>query len=154
MAPVSQFSQRTEVLSERLGCLLRDLPPKIGISDRMFYGYRSGSYPISSKAWRKLSAAERAAGLAGGGAPAATPPAAGEAPAEPPLDPGEISSEVAAQLTRLQEQMASLHSQMAAATAPLADLVSRMKSAGAWPPSESDLRLTPGELWAKYSPRR
>ena len=29
----------------------------------MFHSYRSGKYPISDKAWRKLEAAERAAGL-------------------------------------------------------------------------------------------
>lgn len=33
----------------------------------MFHAYRSGKYPISEKAWRKLEAAERAAGIENGG---------------------------------------------------------------------------------------
>lgn len=59
----SHFSQRTEVLAEKRGVLLRDLPAELGFSERMLFGYRSGKYPISSKAWRKLAAAERAAGI-------------------------------------------------------------------------------------------
>jgi hypothetical protein len=54
----SHFSQLTEDLAARLGRQLGDLPPIIGISPRMFYGYRSGKYPITEKAWRKLAAAE------------------------------------------------------------------------------------------------
>ena len=54
----SHFSQRTENLASALGVLLKDLPVKIGISERMFYAYRSGGNPISDKAWRKLEQAE------------------------------------------------------------------------------------------------
>lgn len=32
------------------------------------------------------------------------------------------------------------------------ELERRMKAAGAWPPSESDKKQTPGHLWAKYDP--
>lgn len=70
----SLFSQRTEVLATKLGVRLLDLPEKTGISERMLFGYRSGVYPISGKAWAKLAAAERAAGIA----PAETPTAAPE----------------------------------------------------------------------------
>ena len=35
------------------------MPEKIGISSRMFYGYRSGAYPITAKAWRKLCELEK-----------------------------------------------------------------------------------------------
>lgn len=44
-----------------MGVLLKDLPAKIGISERMFYAYRSGGNPISDKAWRKLEQAEATA---------------------------------------------------------------------------------------------
>ncbi|MBK1884119.1 hypothetical protein JIN85_16990 [Luteolibacter pohnpeiensis] len=54
----SHFSQRTDSLALALGCNLEDLPEKLGISRRMFFGYRSGQYPISKKAWEKLSKAE------------------------------------------------------------------------------------------------
>jgi hypothetical protein len=54
----SHFSQRTEFLATHLGLMLGDLPARIGISERMFYGYRSGKYPLTEKAWRKLEAAE------------------------------------------------------------------------------------------------
>jgi len=59
----SEFSERTEALSENLGILLSDLPSKIGVSASMFYAYRTGKQPISSKAWRKLESAESAAGI-------------------------------------------------------------------------------------------
>jgi len=36
----------------------------------MFYAYRSGKYAISAKAWRKLEAAERAAGIGNPAIPA------------------------------------------------------------------------------------
>jgi len=57
----SHFSQRTDRLAEILGCNLNDLPGKIGISQRSLYGYRSGKYPVTAKALRKLNAAEVAA---------------------------------------------------------------------------------------------
>jgi hypothetical protein len=57
----SHFSQRTENLASAMGVLLKDLPVKIGISDRMFYAYRTGGNPISDKAWRKLEQAEATA---------------------------------------------------------------------------------------------
>ena len=46
-----------------LGVHLKELPTRLGFSERMLFGYRSGKYPITSKAWRKLEQAERAAGL-------------------------------------------------------------------------------------------
>ena len=54
----SHFSQRTEFLANQLGLMLGDVPAKMGISERMFYGYRSGKYPLTDKAWRKLEEAE------------------------------------------------------------------------------------------------
>ena len=59
----SHFSQRTDFLAESLGVFLRELPEKIGISERSLFGYRSGKYPVTAKALRKLQAAERAAGI-------------------------------------------------------------------------------------------
>jgi hypothetical protein len=54
----SQYSQRTEALAAKRGVLLGEIPEVLGVSARMFHGYRSGKYPISPKAWRKLEAAE------------------------------------------------------------------------------------------------
>lgn len=59
----SEFSERTETLARFMGLRLSDLPENIGVSASMFYAYRSGKYPISSKAWRKLEQAEKAAGI-------------------------------------------------------------------------------------------
>jgi hypothetical protein len=50
----SHFSQRAEKLAEALGCQAGELPDRMGISRRMFFGYKSGKYPITAKAWRKL----------------------------------------------------------------------------------------------------
>ncbi len=59
----SDFSRRTEILAEKLGVRLVDLPTHLGISKAMLFAYRKGGYTISGKAWRKLEQAERAAGL-------------------------------------------------------------------------------------------
>lgn len=58
-----QFLQRTDALASVLKCYLRDLPAKIGISERAMFGYRAGKYPVTAKALRKLQAAESAAGI-------------------------------------------------------------------------------------------
>ena len=52
------FSERTDILSERLGVSLRDLAPLIGISQAMLFGYRTGKYSPSNKAFGKLLALE------------------------------------------------------------------------------------------------
>ncbi|MEI7911810.1 MAG: hypothetical protein WCK77_19435 [Verrucomicrobiota bacterium] len=59
----SEFSERAETLAAKTCKKLSDLPDNIGISPAMFYAYRSGKYPISRKAWRKLEVAERRAGI-------------------------------------------------------------------------------------------
>lgn len=59
----SHFSHRTEILADKLNVQLQELGRVLGVSNRMLFGYRSGSYPISDKAWRKLEAAEKAAGI-------------------------------------------------------------------------------------------
>lgn len=46
-----------------MGIILRDLPEKIGISERSMFGYRKGEYPVTAKALQKLEAAERLAGI-------------------------------------------------------------------------------------------
>lgn len=57
------FSQRTDALASALGLNLNELPEKIGISQRSLYGYRSGKYPVTAKALRKLREAEATAGI-------------------------------------------------------------------------------------------
>lgn len=48
------FSERTDTLAQKMGVSLRDLAKLIGMSQAMFFGYRSGKYPISRKALEKI----------------------------------------------------------------------------------------------------
>lgn len=59
----SDFSDRTDALAQKLGVRLVDLTDKLSMSADMIMGYRTGRYPITAKAWKKLHAAEDAAGL-------------------------------------------------------------------------------------------
>jgi NH3-dependent NAD+ synthetase len=59
----SEFSRRSDTLAGVLKIRVSDLPEKIGISEDMLMGYRTGRYPISAKAWRKLQVAETSAGM-------------------------------------------------------------------------------------------
>lgn len=47
----------------RLGLNVQELPDVIGISRASLFSYRTGNRPLSSKAWRKLEAAEKEAGI-------------------------------------------------------------------------------------------
>lgn len=60
---LSNFLARTELLAEKTTGNISDLPPLLGMSKSMFFGYRSGKNPLSIKAWRKLEAAETIAGI-------------------------------------------------------------------------------------------
>jgi hypothetical protein len=143
----SQFLQRTDALASALDCYLRDLPAKIGISERSMFGYRAGKYPVTAKALRKLEAAERAAGVAS----AAPPPPPGEdsdfvvregSPKySPPFSPTEsnIRALVRDELARVAVPVIALD-----------DLRRHMLPAGAWPPAGPDLLLTPAEILVKY----
>jgi hypothetical protein len=53
------FLERTDRLAQKLGISLRSLAPVMGISVASLFGYRNGSIPISTKAWRKLEQVER-----------------------------------------------------------------------------------------------
>jgi transcriptional regulator with XRE-family HTH domain len=53
-----EFSDRTDRLADQLGISLRQLAERIGISPAMLFAYRSGKYPISRKAWKKLDQTE------------------------------------------------------------------------------------------------
>ena len=57
------FSERTDTLAARLGCDIGDLSAEIGIGRSTLFGYRSGKLQPSKKAWAKLEAAEREAGI-------------------------------------------------------------------------------------------
>lgn len=59
----SEYFERTRALAEKLGIPVVELPDHIGVSKAMLFAYRKGKYPISWKAWRKLEAAELAAGI-------------------------------------------------------------------------------------------
>lgn len=58
---ISDFSARVEALAERCRVSLREVGPKcLGISTAQLFAYRSGSAPLSVKAWAKLESAESA----------------------------------------------------------------------------------------------
>ena len=57
------FSKRTDRLAEKLDIPLRELGAKIGISNAMLFGYRTGRCEISNKAMQKLIDAEAKAGI-------------------------------------------------------------------------------------------
>ena len=102
----SEYSERTESLADVLAMRLSDLPQLMGISSSMFHAYRSGKYPISGKAWRKLEAAERTAGITAepptaGGHSATPAPTPGRAPAAPPPPPDQVLHSLAHLVARL-----------------------------------------------------
>lgn len=97
----SEFSEKTESLSDSTGCRLSDLPALIGISASMFHAYRSGKYPISAKAWRKLEAAERKAGIRPGEAKAEAAP---DPPAPARIDQLIALNQQLAEMTRAHEE--------------------------------------------------
>ena len=81
----------------------------------MLFGYRSGKYPISSKAWRKLEAAEREAGLGTREAHAAPTPTLRDAPApDPPhSDPlPEILTRIESHLNTIESRLAALEKRL------------------------------------------
>lgn len=57
------YLKRTDALAHSLGCNVEDLIARLATSRASLFSYRTGKRPISSKAWRKLEAAERAAGI-------------------------------------------------------------------------------------------
>jgi hypothetical protein len=124
---------------------LADLPLKIGVSPSMMHAYRSGKYPISPKAWRKLEAAERAAGIGGSRLPEAI--AFAERSGHPDNPPPFSGTEA--------EIRALVREELAASTRPaftLAQLEERMRAAGAWPATGPDRDLPLADLWQKYAP--
>lgn len=59
----SDFSDRTDALAHHLGIRIAELTDRLDLSRDSLMGYRTGRYPVSPKAWRKLQAAETAAGI-------------------------------------------------------------------------------------------
>ncbi len=167
----SEFSVRTEAISLKTGLKLSDLPDYIGVSDSMFFAYRSGKQPISAKAWRKLAAAEVEAGLVEPtGSDSDEARNSREDLKTSPLDavesqPGNRSIPaqtspmeihlVMRRLAKIYEDLALIQAQLAAAMLPrpepsVANIIASMNSAGAWPPSEEDGKLTVRQLLEKY----
>lgn len=58
----ADFLRRTDTLAVRLRLNVSELVSVLQMSKAMIFAYRSGQRPISSKAWRKLEAAELRAG--------------------------------------------------------------------------------------------
>lgn len=59
----SDFLRRTDLLAERLGLNLSEIPDRLGISKAMLFAYRKGTNRITPKVWIKLGEAERKAGM-------------------------------------------------------------------------------------------
>ena len=86
----------------------------VGLARSLFYDIKSGKRPITSKAWRKLEAAERAAGITAepptaGGHSATPAPTPGRAPAAPPPPPDQVLHSLAHLVARLDAIEALLH---------------------------------------------
>lgn len=60
---ISNFCERTDILSAHLSLNLSELPGIMGISYAMLFAYRKGTNRITPKVWLKLEAAERKAGI-------------------------------------------------------------------------------------------
>jgi hypothetical protein len=164
----SEFSERTEALARALGIKISVLPEKLGVSASMFHAYRSGKSPISPKAWRKLEAIERSAGLGKGSTshvdfdPLRTEKGSTshvdfdplpESNAENSAIPNQFAVPSVAEFQR---QMAEMNDKIQAALAAaftIDELQRRMENAGAWPASAEDGKLSPGQLWTKYAPK-
>jgi hypothetical protein len=113
----TEFSRRTEALATKLGCRLVDLPNVLGISRAMLFAYRRGQSPISGKAWRKLEAAERAAGIgAGPGPPSAYPPPTSRLPSAdlppPPRQDTPALAALAARLDAIESRLDAIESRL------------------------------------------
>lgn len=113
-------------MADRLGIPVVELPEIIGVSKAMLFAYRKGKYPISWKAWRKLEAAEKEAGIGvqeendkwtpEPGLIAEEPPDAAGVPVECPAGIARLEAmleTVLARLDRQQEQLDRQGSQLA-----------------------------------------
>lgn len=58
-----EFLERTDRLASALGVTVSGLSGVMSLSNGMLFAYRTGKNPISKKAWLKLEAAERKAGI-------------------------------------------------------------------------------------------
>lgn len=129
------------------------------------FGYRSGTYPVTAKALRKLEAAEQAVGIQISQAPNVPGSVVRDGEVEyratsrpwksPTADnPFPLSSEISRLLqitSDVQTELVALKTQIA--EFPMMDLVRHMEAAKAWPPSPEDGKLTPAALWKKYAPK-
>jgi hypothetical protein len=156
---ISDFIIRTDLLADRLGLILSEIPQKIGISKAMMYAYRAGNSRITNKVWLKLERAERAAGIHQDTVPAEPAKAGSSASPKEFFDLVEKKERVKdpfpPSLARLQAITAQVQADLAALQAglhefPMVELVRRMTAAHAWPPTGPDLELTPSELYHKY----
>ncbi len=126
----------------------------------MVHGYRSGTYPITAKSWQKLEAAELAAGIE----PIPVDENCENAvrdreveyrvtPSPPIFSPPpalERVRELSDQVAKIQAELAGLADLGVVREFPMDELISRMKAAGAWPPSKEDGKLSPSVLMLKY----
>lgn len=137
----------------------------------MLFAYRSGKSEPTLKAWRKLEAAERAAGIhqdtsAGdtgiaGNKGQVKYPTAREARKNTHPEKGFSDLYAAPGFSKLEEISAKISAvqeefqqtvQQATAGFSMEELIFRMQAANAWPPSPEDGKLSPALLMLKYQP--
>jgi len=144
------FLRRTDELAVSKRLHIDDLPDILGFSRASLYAYRAGKRSITRKAWLKLEAAERKAGVC----LAEVPPESRQdcAMAESFTHPKEAPP---FSLDQSQEIRAIVREELARLDSPaftMASLAARLTAARAWPPAGPDLHLTPTQLWHKYPP--
>ena len=113
---IENFSERTDELSRQIGCTMRDLAGKIGISQAMLFAYRSGKSEPTLKVFRKLEAAERAAGVQNGTDPGSNGPAGiANNSGTPKETPGGLEKEKSAgdRLEKLEAEVGELREELA-----------------------------------------
>jgi hypothetical protein len=156
------FLDRFNQLSVQIGLSIVQCCKNAGISRSLFYEIRDKNRAVSDKVWRKLERAERLAGISPAGQVAAAENAGSSGnPKDPPPQPGKKVSSEMDPLQTLQAQVAAIQARLDATFSPIqkivsefpmAELISRMQAANAWPPSPEDGKLSPALLMLKYAP--
>jgi transcriptional regulator with XRE-family HTH domain len=112
----AKFFLRIEHLRDFLGCSMSDLCKKIGVSRTHLYFLKNDNQEPTNKLWRKLEAAERAAGVQNGTDPGSNGPAGiANNSGTPKETPGGLEKEKSAgdRLEKLEAEVGELREELA-----------------------------------------